>query len=586
MSSSPMLEDISEAEKFILRCESYEKVMLFDGNHHQEAEHYLHAVDEVLKRLKSCDASSSTDPNSVQNEAIQVAMSRLKEEFKNLLKLHGKFLENEWILSLDSLNSMDSENSARSEEVDSIVSELDKSLTFRHWVPGETEGESSTQSRIKTSTAINDLRCIAVTMVGAGYTRECLQDYTEVRIIAIRSILHHLNFEDLSIAEVEWDDLDGKIDTWIHVANSCIRILFAREKKLSEQIFEGFEWMNGPAGERCFYDTVQGFAIQLLNFVNGNRNREGLVQQPQKLKPDIEEVFRSQLWVGFRANVDEILTSLASVAREMLVEFEKRLIEHSEQNPVLGGTIHPLASYVMNYIGFVSDYRDTLVELIVSNPVIEIEPTHPIASNLWLLDAENKSPLAVHMVWIVLNLVHNLEVKSQHIPDRAMSHLFVMNNTNYIVKKVREESQVLREMIGNQCLKKLSAKIMQSAGDYRRQSLERLLECLKEDGLRVTGAFLSGVSTTRLKERFKRFNSIFGDVRQDQTTWRIPDEKLRMDLRLTMVQTLIPAYTAFLGRHRGQIEKGSKHPGSYIRYEAEEIEDALMGFFQPEPDPS
>ncbi|KAI3862371.1 hypothetical protein MKX03_014389 [Papaver bracteatum] len=564
MSSSPMLQDISEAEKLILRCESYEKVMLFDGNHHQEAERYLQAVDEILKSLKSCDVSSSTDRNSVQNEAIQ-----------NLLKLHGKFIENEWILSLDS------KNSARSEEVDSIVSELDKSLTFRHWV---SEGESSTQSRIRTSSATNDLRCIAETMVGAGYTRECLQDYTKVRILAIRSLLHHLDFEDLN--------------RWIRVANSCIMILFPSEKKLSERIFEGFEWMNGPAEERCFYDTVQEFAVQLLDFVNGNRNRAGLVQQPQKLfkmldlhdsvlklKPDIEQVFHSQLWVGFGANVDEILTSLANVAREMLTEFEKRLIEHSEQNPVLGGTIHPLARYVMNYIGFVSDYMDTLVELIVSNPVIELEPTHPIASDLGLLDTENKSPLAVHMVWIVLNLVHNLDVKSQHFPDRAMSHLFVMNNSNYIVKKVKEESQVLREMIGDKCLKKWSVKIMQSAGDYKRQSLERLLECLTEDGLRVTGAFLSGVSTTRLKERFNRFNSIFGDVRQNQATWVVPDEKLREDLRLAVLQILIPAYTAFLGRHRGQIEKG-KHPRLYIRYEAEEIEDAVMGFFQPEPDPS
>ncbi|KAI3935649.1 hypothetical protein MKW98_022657 [Papaver atlanticum] len=597
MSSSPTFQaspeenSIAGAEKVIFQCVDFEKMMLFDGNHHDEAEEYLQAVDEIQKSLKSCAVSISTDRNDGQNKAIQVAMARLEGEFKNLLNSHSKFIETEWLLSMNSVNC---KSSARS---------LHKSLSFDYLVSGETEAVSSTQSSKGSgiSTAINDLRRITERMVGAGYTRECVQGYTKIRKLAIESFLHHLDFQNLSTAEVQelkWDVLNEKIDIWILAANSCIRILFASEKTLSEQIFKGFEWMNGPADEGCFYETVQAFAAQLLNFVNVIRTPEGLLQNPQrfckildlhdsasKLKPDFEEVFDSQFWVGLRGNVNEIITSLSDAARGMLIEFEKCVIEYSERHPVRGGTIHPLTRYVMNFISLVSDYKDTLVELIVSNPVIELEPSHPIASDLWLLDTENKSPLAVHMVWIVLNLVHNLDVKSQRCTDQAMLHLFIMCNTHYIVQKVKEGSEVLREMIGNKCLEKLSVKIKDSARDYRIQSLGMVLDCLTEAGLRVEGTFFSGVPITLLRERFKRFNSIFGDVHRNQVTWSVPDEKLREDLRLSVSQILVPAYRAFLGRYRGQIEKG-RHPELYIMYEAENIEDAVMGFFQPEPDPS
>ncbi|KAI3966519.1 hypothetical protein MKW92_020828 [Papaver armeniacum] len=593
MSSSPTVKaspeenSIAGAEKVIFQCVDFEKMMLFDGNHHQEAEGYLQAVDVIQKSLKSCAVSSSTERNNGQNKAIEVAMARLEGEFKNLLNSHSKIIETEWLLNLKSINSRDSKSSARS---------LHKNLSFDYMVSGETESESSTQSSKGSGiiTAINDLRRITERMVGAGYTRECVQGYTKIRKLAIESFLHHLDFQNLSTSEVQelkWDDLNDKIDIWIRAANSCIKILFASEKTLSEQIFKGFEWMNGPADEGCFYETVQGFAAQLLNFVTGIRTPEGLLQNPQrfckilelhdsvsKLKPDIEEVFHSQFWVGFRGNVDGIITSLAYAARGMLIEFEKCAIEYSEKHSVLGGTIHPLTRYVMNFISLASDYKDTLVELIVSNPVIELEPSHPIASDLWLLDTENKSPLAVHMVWIVLILVQNLDVRSQRSPDLAMSHLFIMSNTHYIVKKVKG-SEVLREMIGDKCLEKLSVKIKDSGRHYRRQSLGMILDSLTEDGLRAKGTFFSGVSINLLRERFNRFNSIFGDVHRNQVTWSVPDEELREELRLSVSQILVPAYRAFLGRYRGQIEKG-KHPGLYIKYEAEEVEDAVMGFFQ------
>ncbi|KAI3938873.1 hypothetical protein MKW92_012496 [Papaver armeniacum] len=629
MSSSPAStsspeNSMSEAEKLIHRYDGDEQMIFCHGDHRQEADNYLQAVDEIQRSLESCTvASSSSGDRNKLKVSIEIAMARLEDEFKNLLNTHTKFIETDWLIdlnsSINSRNSISSRRGVGEEFTDdpqdySEEFELQNSLSFDSG-NGEPEvGESGSHSRsgsrgstsyrstssireidLIPAEAINDLRSIAERMISAGYIRECLQVYTGIRKLAIESNFHHLKVENLSIGEVQrlkWDVVEEKIKKWIRAANICVRILFASEKKLCEQIFEGFEGFEGEdcdADEACFYDTVKGFAVQVLNFADavsiGDRTPHKLFKildlhdSLSKLIPDIEEVFDSKLSEGIPVHASEILARLADAARGMLIEFENLVIREPSQIPVPGGTIHPLTRYVMNYISLISDYKETLVELIVSKPVIVLVPSDPIASEMELQDSDNKSPLALHLVWIILNLHHNLDVKSQYYKDPSLPPLFLMNNIRYIVTKVKKGSAELQEMIGDSYLKKLSGKVRQSALAYQRSTLGRLLDCLRDEGLHVTGSFSSGVSKTLLRERFKSFNALFGDVHRNQVTWSVPDLQLREELRIALSETLIPAYRSFLGRFRGQIENG-KHPELYIKYSVEDIENAVLDFFE------
>ncbi|KAH7866262.1 hypothetical protein Vadar_017836 [Vaccinium darrowii] len=80
---------LESAGKIILRWDSTASeeardCMIFDGNRH-EIDVYLTAIDEIQRWMES--ATLADDQNKA-NTAIQIAMARLEDEFRNLLISH------------------------------------------------------------------------------------------------------------------------------------------------------------------------------------------------------------------------------------------------------------------------------------------------------------------------------------------------------------------------------------------------------------------------------------------------------------------------------------------------------------------
>ncbi|XP_010261780.1 PREDICTED: exocyst complex component EXO70A1-like [Nelumbo nucifera] len=599
--------EFEAAEKIILRWDSTaseegRERMIFDGDR-EEADRYLRAVDEIQRSMES--VSISADPSKV-NGAIQIAMARLEDEFRNILITHTNPLETDSLVDpfSSSISSCRAESTGDFEDEDYPEDEAhnsreDEEQVLQH--EGQ-EGSSRTSSYRSTSSireidlipseAIYDLRSIAERMISAGYLRECIQVYGSVRKSAVDASFRRLGIEKLSIGDVqrlEWDALEAKIRRWIRAAKVCVRILFASEKRLCEQIFEGL----GPgADDACFMETVKGPAIQLFNFAEAisisRRSPEKLFKildlhdALSDLLPDVDAVFGSKSSESVRVQAAEILSRLAEAVRGIVSEFENAVQREPSKVPVPGGTIHPLTRYVMNYISLIADYKQTLVELIVSKPSTGSrysgDPTTP---DMDFPELENRSPLALHLVWIIVILEFNLEGKAKHYKDASLAHIFLMNNVHYIVQKVKGSPE-LREMIGDDYLRRLTGKFRQAATNYQRSTWVRILYCLRDEGLHVSGSFSSGVSKTALRERFKTFNSMFEEVHRTQAVWLIPDIQLREELRISISEKLIPAYRSFLGRFRSHIESG-KHPEMYIKYSVEDLETAILDFFEGYP---
>ena len=586
---------LQSAEKIILRWDSTaseeaRERMIFDGDRH-EIDRYLQAVDEIQRSMESATVADD------QSKAIQIAMARLEDEFRNILIAHTGPIETDSLVDPSSsvrptsTSELHDEDYADSEEVSKEV-ELQ-----------EGEAESSTISRYRStnsireidlipSEAIYDLKSIAERMISAGYYRECVQVYGSVRKSAVEASFCRLGVEKLSIGDIqrlEWEVLETKIRRWIRAAKICVRILFASEKKLCEQIFEG---VGTATDDACFMETVKGPAMQLLNFAEAisisRRSPEKLFKILDlhdaifDLLPDVDVVFQSKASESIRVQVAEILSRLAEAARGILSEFENAVLREPSRIPVPGGTIHPLTRYVMNYISLISDYKQTLVELIVSKPSTGTrysgDPTTP---DMDFTELEERTPLELHLIWIIVILQFNLDGKSKLYKDASLAHLFMMNNVHYIVQKIKGSPE-LREMTGDDYLKKLTGKFRQAATSYQRSTWVRVLYCLRDEGLHVSGSFSSGVSKSALRERFKSFNAIFEEVHRTQATWLIPDIQLREELRISSSELLIPAYRSFLGRFRSHVESG-RHPEAYIKYMVEDLETAVLDFFEGYP---
>ncbi|KAF6146308.1 hypothetical protein GIB67_031330 [Kingdonia uniflora] len=524
--------------------------MIFQDDDRIEADRYLQAVDSIL-----CSLASSTieEGENTLNDAIQIAMARLEYEFRHILITH----------TIPIINSIEDSYPSSS----TSIHELDLIPYY----------------------AVNDLRRIADRMISAGYLRECIQVYGSVRRTSIDSCFRRLGIEKLSIGDVqglEWNALELKIRRWIRAAKICVRVLFANEKDLCEQIFEGLGCAGTAADDACFMETVMGLAIQLFNFAEAIQICIGR-QSPDKLfkildlhdvlddlLPDVNSVFGSKALESIRVQAAEILSRLAEAARGILSEFENAIQREPSKVQVPGGTLHPLTRYVMNYISFISDYKKTLLKLIVSEPSMRDLAVAAID----VPKLENRSTLALHLIWIMAILQFNLEDKSKYYKDLSLAHIFMMNNIHYIVQKVKGSPKLLK-MIGDDYLRKLTCEYRQAATNYERATWNRILCCLRDEGLDVSGSFSSGVSKSALRKRLKTFNSIFEEVHRIQSTWIISDPNLQEELRISISEKLILAYCSFLGQFREHIKSG-KHPELYIKYSVENLEKAVMEFFE------
>ncbi|KAL6140645.1 hypothetical protein ACLB2K_058943 [Fragaria x ananassa] len=557
--SSP--PELDAAERIILRWDSTaseeaRERMIFEGQR-DEVDRYLQAVDEIQRSMSA--ASLAENDQAKLNSAIQIAMARLEDEFRNILLHHTSPIEPD---SLDPSSSSYRFSSASHNdhiaefEVDDFSADDEGSSTPRSSAADDLlrRGDSSNTSSYRStcsireldlipSDAVVDLRNIAERMIAAGYLRECIQVYGSVRKSAVDSSFRRLGIEKLSIGDVQrlqWEQLEAKIRRWIRAAKACIRIVFASEKKLCEQIFQG---IGTAIDDACFMETVKGPAIQLFNFAEAisisRRSPEKLFKILDlhdalfDLIPDIDSVFESKSSESIRIQAAEILSRLAEAARGILSEFENAVLREPSRVPV---------------------------------PDMEFA------------ELEGKTPLALHLIWIIVILQFNLDGKSKHYKDASIAHLFMMNNVHYIVQKIKGSPE-LREMIGDDYLRKMTGKFRQAATSYQRATWVKVLYCLRDEGLHVSGSFSSGVSKSALRERFKSFNAIFEEVHRTQATWLVPDSQLREELRISISEKLIPAYRSFLGRFRSHIESG-KHPENYIKYSVEDLETAVLDFFE------
>ncbi|KAK8965761.1 hypothetical protein KSP40_PGU010446 [Platanthera guangdongensis] len=615
----PPERELEAAEDLILRWDltssSTNERMVFDGGHRSEAEPYLRAVDEISRAVRNLTpgAGGSSKMSLTPASTIQIAMVRLEDEFRHILVSRVNNFDIHSLVDLGSLSltrsrSDDPIPDPSDPDTDANADgEADDDSSHRERFEGNTSSPASSNTTSYRSTssiheidllpidAANDLRSIAIRMISAGYGRECFQVYGSVRKSVVELCFRHLGIERLSIGDVqrlEWDTLESKIRRWIRAARACFRIIFSSERRLCNQIFDGLS-----ADDTPFTETVKGAAVQLLSFAEaisiGRRSPEKLFKTLDlhdalaDLLPDVAIVFKSRALETINTQVADIIARLAEAVRGILSEFENAILRESSKVPVPGGTIHPLTRYVMNYISLISDYKQTLIQLITSRPPATNrligDDSGEVLLEVNLPEPANHSPLASHLIWIIFILQYNLEIKAQQYRDTALSHIFFMNNLHYIVQKVMGSPEFL-EVIGDDYPRKLTAKFRQLATSYERTTWVKILHCLRDEGLHVGGSFSSSVSRSTLRERFKAFNAAFEEVHRIQATWSVPDSQLREELRISILEKLLPAYRSFLGRFRHHIESG-RHPDLYIKYSAEDLEIALSDFFEGCPPP-
>ncbi|KAI4305383.1 hypothetical protein L6164_028753 [Bauhinia variegata] len=540
---------------------------------------FLDAIDELIATVNDWSPMAVDKTVSAclvrADDMLQQAMFRVEDEFRSLMERGGESFdltrahsngESTGNLSFDSeeddVEDGDIEGVIRNGEGDQIpvaqpVSDYDIVIDA---LPSGT---------------INDLHEIAKRMVAARFGKECAHIYSSCRREFLEESLSRLGLHKLSIEDVHkmpWQDLEDEIERWIKASNVAFRILFPSERRLCDRVFFGFS----SAADLSFMEVCRGSTIQLFNFTDavaiGSRSPErlfrilDLFETMRDLMPELESLFSDQYCLFLRNEGITIWKRLGEAIRGIFMELENLIRRDPAKAAVPGGGLHPITRYVMNYLRAACRSRQTLEQVFEDNGL-------PMKDYPKLDDrVASSSPLSVQIAWIMELLESNLEAKSK-IYKESLSSVFMMNNGRYIVQKAKDSE--LGTLLGDDWIRKHTAKVRQYHVNYQRSSWNKVLNLLKVDN----GSMPSNAAAKSMKDKLKLFNMQFDEICRIQSTWFVFDEQLRDEIRISLERILLPAYGNFIARFKN-VPELSKHAEKYMKYGVEDIEARINDLFQ------
>ncbi|XP_048424002.1 exocyst complex component EXO70A1-like isoform X2 [Pyrus x bretschneideri] len=530
---------------------------------HEDLESYLEAIDQLRSIIhffsSHKNVKSSDGVLHHANNLLSKAISKLEDEFRQLLTNYSKPVEPDRLF--DCLpDSLRPDPSGQKNDAGGKGSEHpNKGLKPVIYTP-------LTLIPPRVLPLLHDL---AQQMVLAGHQQQLFRTYRDTRASVLEHSLRKLGVERLTkddVQKMQWEVLEAKIGNWIHYMRIAVKLLFSGEKKICDQIFEGAETLKDP----CFAEVTANSVAMLLSFgeaiARSKRSPEKLFvlldmyEIMRDLESEIELLFGSKACMEMRESAVSLTKRLAQTAQETFGDFEEAVEKDATKTAVLDGTVHPLTSYVINYVKFLFDYQSTLKQLFQ-----EFD------------EGEPESQLSKVTTRIMQALQNNLDGKSKQYKDPALTQLFLMNNIHYIVRSVRRSEA--KDLLGDDWVQIHRRIVQQHANQYKRVSWAKILQCLTVQGGNPSGGDSSSLSRAMVKDRFKTFNMQFEELHQRQSQWTVPDSELRESLRLAVAEILLPAYRSFIKRFGPMVENG-KNPGKYIKLRPENIESMLNEFFE------
>ncbi|CAH9109085.1 unnamed protein product [Cuscuta epithymum] len=425
--------------------------------------------------------------------------------------------------------------------------------------------------------AVSDLKAIANCMVGAGYGKECAEVYTLIRKSMVDEALYDLGVNNLSTSQIQkmdWKVLEKRVNNWISASEVAVKTLFTREKILCNEVFSASDEIS----KSCFAEITNDGAVSVLRFAGtvGKYNKLSvekifrfldLYQGISKLLPEIDSIFDSSSVSAVRSQAVRSRLKLGVAIRAMLARFETAIQKDSSTTPP-GGAVHPLTRYVMNYLVFLSDYTGDVSEIIADWPSSMQSPLPEAYFSIQRPGEDDAGPTAVseRFAWLILLLLCKLDGKTKMYRDVPLSYLFLANNLNYVVSKVRHSN--LDTMLGSGWASMHEEKVKQYIANYERMGWEKVLSSLPDDPT-------SDISGAVLKNRFVKFNSGLEEALQKQSSWVIPDPELRDRVKVSLVNRIVPGYRVLFDGYRSKLQDGEV----VVKFNPDSLQDCLSDMF-------
>ncbi|XP_022863803.1 exocyst complex component EXO70E2-like, partial [Olea europaea var. sylvestris] len=486
---------------------------------------------------------------------LQIEMTRLEDELVHILAQNKLRFEKEYVLHPTCEETCVSEESVVSNEGDSVQEDTSQRES------SSTETEDYVMDLVHPD-VVPQITSIANIMLASHYDLEFCQAFVRFWRAELAEYLTILNVEQFSVEDVlkmGWKCLNSRIRKWRRAIKNVIGIYLTSKKSLFDQVLAEY----GNVSLTCLVDASKASLLSLLNFGHavaiGPHKPEWLYclldmyETLASLISDIEALFPEEAGSFIRIEFHELLQRLGDAAKVIFMEFGNHIhiASRASKTPIANGDILPLTKYVVNYILCFVEYGGTLNSLLAQKDGDNFDtgPTENVGQ------ITISCPLAIHLHSVTSILEANLDIKSNLYRDSSLKHIFMMNNINYMVDKIKNSE--VRGYFGDKWIRKHIWKFRQHAMEYERITWSSIIDLITGDGR-------TGKAT--LKERCRDFCIAFEDVYKIQTAWYVPNCELREDLRISASTTVIPAYRNFVGKITDHI--GEK----YIKYTVQDLE--------------
>ncbi|XP_004495266.1 exocyst complex component EXO70H1-like [Cicer arietinum] len=446
--------DAAEAiiQKWNPETSLYAKITSLFYNNKNEAIEYVHCVNQLQRAMHSL---LEYDPSSQKlihaQNLMQIAMKRLQKEFYQILSMNRAHLDPESISVGSSRTTFCSDDGTPVDDV------------------REAEDSISEVERVS-SDSVADLKTIADCMVSNGYAKECVKVYITVRKSIVNEGIYGLGFEEqISFSKVnkmDWEVLEMKIKSWLEAVNISVRTLFVGERNLCHRIFA-----SSSIREICFSEISRVGATLLFRFPElVTRTKKS---PPEKifsvldmyvaitvLLPEIESIFSFNSTNAIKSQAYDSRYRLIQCVRNILSEFESAIVKDTSKSPANFEGVHSLTTRTMQYLTSLADYSNVLNEIFLD---INHPPSKsPLSEDIYA--TETATEFSVWMARLIVVLVCKIEGKSKQWKNASLCYLFVANNLQHLMEKVRASK--LQYVLGDDWELKHIAKVKQLMEDY------------------------------------------------------------------------------------------------------------------------
>ncbi|PSR86663.1 Exocyst complex component EXO70A1 like [Actinidia chinensis var. chinensis] len=542
---------------------SYCKIESLFGDDRKEAKDFLRSVKDLQAAMQFFLSEGSSSGHLVRAQSLmQMAMKRLEKEFYRILSTNRNYLDPE------SVSSRSSRASRRSSSSD-----------FDNDASEDELGDSVSEGERVSDLVMADLKLIADAMIASGYTKECLKIYKLIRKSIVDESLYYLGIEKLNLSQFQkfdWEAIELKIKTWLNSVKVAVKTIFNGERILCDNVFSA----SPRIAESCFAEIARENARALFGFPELVSKFKKL--SPEKmfrvldlydavseLWPEIESIFSYESMSAVRSQAVNSLVKLGEAVRGMLLDFETAIQKDVSKSPVPSGGVHPLTRYVMNYIVFLSDYSGILADIVADWP---LSNQSPLPESYYSSPNPNSydSAITERLAWLILVLLCKLDGKAELYKDVSLSYLFLANNLNYVVSKVRTSNLTL--LIGDDWVVKHERKVKQYAANYERMGWDKVISSVPELNRPAT------ISPESARKCFRSFNSAFEEAYQKQASWIVADQKLRDEIKVSLARKLVPAYRSFYEKYGAMFRRGMGAE-AIVRYAPDDLGNYLSDLF-------